>query len=188
MKKLKYFIAVAALAAALTFSVKAATITITDLGQFTLKDQNPINVLAGANGSGLDSGVLPGDQDLLFGGRMTGSSGGSFINSFGTFSLTVDATNHAFLTFTMNPGFVLAGIGVHAGGGHLERFFSINDETSGTAEGPFFGNIKKGKAQGLSNFDVFVEARVPDGGTTAMLLVGALTGLGVMRRYLKSSA
>jgi len=79
MKKLKYFIAVAALAAALTFSVKAATITITDLGQFTLKDQNPINVLAGANGSGLDSGVLPGDQDLLFGGRMTGSSGGSFI-------------------------------------------------------------------------------------------------------------
>jgi len=187
MKKLKYFIALAALTVALTFSIKAGTIT--DLGQFTLKDQNPITVLAGANANGVDSGVLPDDQDLLSGGRITGSSGGGLINSFGTFSLTVDATNHAFLTFTMNPGFVLAGIGVHAGGGQLERFFSINDETSGTAEGAFFGNIKKGKAQGLSNFDIFVEDRpqVPDGGTTAMLLVGALTGLGVMRRYLKSS-
>lgn len=179
----KYFIAVAALTAALTFSVKAGTIT--DLGQFTLSNQNPVTVLAGANAHGVDSGVLPDDQDLQFGGRITGSTGGSFTNSFGTFSVTVDASNHAFLTFTMNPGAVLAGIGVHAGGGHLERFFSINDETSGTVEGPFFGNIKKGKAQGLSNFDIFVEGsgapHVPDGGSTVGLLGLALGSLAAVR-------
>lgn len=176
----------AIVALGLTYNAKANTIV--DLGEFSVSNQNPATVLAAANADGVDTGVLPDDMDLGSAGRITDGSG-SFSNSFGTFTLTVDSSNTGFLTFTMNPGFVLAGIGVHAGGGHVDHFFSVNDETSGTSEGPFFGHTnKQGMRQGFSNFDIFVEGgqqRVPDGGTTAMLLGGALTGLGVARRYLK---
>ena len=186
MKSLKYLFTIAVLTGALAVSAKANIIT--NLGEFATPNQNPGSITAVANANGGDSGVLPDDMDLVNAGRITGSSGGSLTNSFGTFSVTTDASNNAFLTFTLNPGFVLAAVAIHAGGGQTDRLFAINDETSGVNEGPFFGHIKNGMNQGLSNFDIFVEEGgrvVPDGGTTAMLLGGALGCLGLVRRYLK---
>jgi hypothetical protein len=185
MKPLKYLIAIAALTGALGLSAKANVIT--DLGEHSLANQNPGTVLAFANANGVDADE-PTDGDLVSAGRITGTSGGTITNSFGTFTLTVNSSNLGFLTFTMNDSFVLAGVAVHAGGGQLTRFFTINDETAGVAEGPFFGHIMNGKAQAFSNFDIFVEqgaAPTPDGGATVMLLGAALTGLGLVRRYLK---
>ena len=182
MKVTKYPLAVAALTIAFTLSAKANVIT--DLGEFATPNQNPDSITAVANANGGDSGVLPDDMDLVNAGRITGSSGGSLTNSFGTFSVTTDASNNAFLSFTLNPGFVLAAVAIHAGGGQTDRLFAINDETSGANEGPFFGHIKNGMNQGLSNFDIFVEEGgrvVPDSGTTAMLLGLGLAGLGGLR-------
>lgn len=174
---------------ALGLACNANANVIVDLGEFSVSNQNPATVLAAANADGVDSGVLPDDMDLLSGGRITGATGGTLTNSFGTFTLTVNSsTNIGVLTFTINSGFVLAGIGVHAGGGSVDRFFSINDETSGTDEGPFFGHVKNGMAQGFSNFDIFVETaltRVPDGGPTVMLLGAGLAGIGLVGRRLK---
>jgi hypothetical protein len=177
----------AVVALGLTYNAKANTIV--DLGEFSVSDQKPETVLAAANADGVDTGVLPDDMDLVSAGRIPDGSG-SFTNSFGTFTLTVDSTNTGTLTFTMNAGFVLAGIGVHAGGGSVDHFFSVNDEISGTSEGPFFGHTNgQGMREGFSNFDIFVEegtTSVPDGGTTLMMLGGALAGLGGLRRYLKN--
>jgi hypothetical protein len=187
MKTLKYLFTLAALTGALALSAKANIIT--DLGLIDTGNQNPVTILGFANANGVDADE-PTDGDLVSAGRITGASGGSFTNSFGTFTVTTDASNNVFLTFTMNPGFVLAGVAVHAGGGQDTRFFSINDETAGVNEGPFFGSQnKKGMNQGLSNFDIFVEnggTSTPDSGTTAMLLGGALACLGLVRRYLKA--
>ena len=183
MKVIKYPLAVAALTIAFTLSAKANVIT--DLGEFATPNQNPDSITAVANANGGDSGVLPDDMDLVNAGRITGSSGGSLTNSFGTFSVTTDASNNAFLTFTLNPGFVLAAVAIHAGGGQTDRLFAINDETSGVNEGPFFGHIKNGMNQGLSNFDIFVEEGgrvVPDSGSTVMLLGVALGAAEVVRR------
>jgi hypothetical protein len=190
MKSLKYLFAVAAITGALILSAKANVIT--DLGTFTItpNGQDPTNIQNNANANGVDTGGgTPDDMDLTI-IRLTGNgTGGTTINSFGTFILTVDnTTNTQTLTFTMNPGFVLAGASVHAGGGQTVEFFSINDETSGTNEGPFFGPGGPTNGKTLSNFDVFVEegaASTPDSGTAAMLLGGALAGLALGRRYLK---
>jgi len=189
MKSLKYLFALAAITGALILSAKANVIT--DLGTFTItpNGQDPTNIQNNANADGVDTGVLPDDMDLTI-IRLTGNgTGGTTTNIFGTFTLTVDnTTNTQTLTFTMNPGFVLAGASVHAGEGQTVEFFSINDETSGTNEGPFFGPGGPTNGKTLSNFDVFVEEGgpgVPDSGTTAMLLGGALAGLALGRRYLK---
>jgi hypothetical protein len=170
---------------ALGLACNARASIIVDLGLFSVSNQNPDTVLAAANADGVDSGVLPDDMDLLNAGRIEDGSG-TLTNSFGTFVLTVDTTNNTgTLTFTMNPGFVLAGIGVHAGGGSTDRFFSINDETSGVDEGPFFGSQNKnGMNEAFSNFDIFVE-HVPDGGATVMLLGAGLAGIGLVGRRLK---
>jgi hypothetical protein len=184
MKSLKYFLSIAAITGALILSAKANVIV--DLGSGSVANQgHPDLIVAAANAIGVDSGVLPDDMDVIYGGRVAdNSNGGTLTNSFGTFTVTTSGSmqENSFLTFTMNPGFVLAGVALHAGGGSSDEFFSINDETSGILEGPF----SNGKT--LSNFDILVEEGghgVPDGGTTAMLLGGALTGLGLVRRYLK---
>ena len=183
MKTLKYLLTIAVLTGVLAVSAKANVIT--NLGEFATPDQNPGSITTVANANGGDSGVLPDDMDLVNAGRITGSSGGSLTNSFGTFSVTTDASNNAFLSFTLNPGFVLAAVAIHAGGGQTDRLFAINDETSGVNEGPFFGHIKNGMNQGLSNFDIFVEEGgrvVPDSGSTVMLLGVALGAAEVVRR------
>src|SRR2546422_5000755 len=83
----------AVVALGLTYNAKANTIV--DLGEFSVSNQNPDTVLAAANADGVDSGVLPDDMDLVSAGRITDGSG-SFSNSFGTFTLTVDSSNTGF--------------------------------------------------------------------------------------------
>jgi hypothetical protein len=180
IKALKNLIAAAALPGALMFSAKADVIT--DLGLFSTPNQDPSSITAVANANGVDSGVPPDDMDLINAGRIT-DMGGNLTNSFGTFTVAVNPSNNTeSLTFSLNSGFVLAGVAVHAGGGQTDRLFSINDETAGVNEGPFFGSQnKQGMNQGLSNFDIFVEpAAVPEPNPTALFGVAAIGLMGVM--------
>jgi len=114
----------------------------------------------------------------------------SVTNSFGTFSFTETATGTELISFNITmTGVVLAGIAVKDGAGTVANFYSVNDEITGVLEGPVFTPTNaSGGHGGLSSLDFLLEggpAHVPDGGTTAMLLGGALTCLGVVRRYLK---
>jgi hypothetical protein len=180
IKARKNLIAVAALTGALTFSAKADVIT--NLGEFSTPNQDPSSITAVANANGVDSGVLPDDMDLINAGRIT-DMGGTLTNSFGTFTVAVNPSNNTeSLTFSLNSGFVLAGVAVHAGGGQTDRLFSINDETAGVNEGPFFGSQNtNGTNQGLSNFDIFVEtAPVPEPSPMALYGVAAIGLMGVM--------
>lgn len=184
LKTSKYLPVVAVVAAVLPFSAKATTITFLGTDS-TLHDQNPDTVLAHANSFGVDS-----DSDLTVNDR-SGSTG-SFTDTYGSFTITLVNTASGpqyELTFSLNPGFVLAGVGIHGGGGTVENYWSVDDQTSGTNVGLFHAQIagKSGSYADLSNFDILLEpsGSVPDGGTTAALLGFALTGLGVMRRWVK---
>ena len=180
-KALRNLIAVAALPGALMFSAKADVIT--DLGLFSVANQNPSTITTLVNASGVDTGGgTPDDMDLVNAGRIT-DLGGTLANSFGTFTVAVNPVNNTeSLTFSLNSGFALAGVAVHAGGGSTDRLFSINDETVGLNEGPFFGSQNtNGTNQGLSNFDIFVEpAAVPEPNPTALFGVAAIGLMGVM--------
>jgi hypothetical protein len=185
MKTFKCLTAIISVSAALVFSAKA--FTITDLGTFSVSNENPSTILAAANADGVDS-----DSDLTVIDRFT--STGTFTDTYGTFTIAQDTTAtpqfQYTLTFTLNSGFVLAGVGMHGGGGKTEHFFSIDDQTTGTLEGPFFAELAghSGTYGQLSNFDILLEPpdsthHVPDGGSTAMLVGFALTGLGFVRRW-----
>ncbi len=114
------------------------------------------------------------------------------------------ATSGAF-TFTFNDspdgqtvtvefdltgtGQVVCGFSVK--GGNTTNFFTVAED-QGTV-GSFVLNAPVNSSGGfanISNIDVFCcpgnGTNVPDGGTTVMLLGSALTGLGIMRRYIKS--
>jgi hypothetical protein len=191
MKTAKYFISLAVAVAALPFPAKANTITF--LGEdTTLHDQNQSTVLAHANSFGVDSGVLPDDADLTINDRFTAT--GSFTDIYGSFMITQVNTASGpqyQLTFSLNAGLVLAGVGIHGGSGTSENYWSVNDATSGTNEGLFHAAFagKSGTYATLSNFDILLEpaesATVADWGNTAMLLGFALTGLGAMRRWIR---
>jgi hypothetical protein len=180
-----FVIILGVLAAAIGLACNANANTITFVGMFSTANQNPVSVLAAANTAGIDS-----DSDLLFAARL--GSAGTVTNSFGTFTVSLRNTPGGqleFLTYSLNPGFVLAGIGIHGGSGQHDNFFSVNDATGARFDGPFHAPIagKSGTFAGLSNFDIFVEGpegTVPDVGTTGMLFGCALTGLAAMRRWL----
>ena len=162
-------------------STHTAKATFIDLGSGPVANQgHPALIVAAAIAIGV------GDMNLIYGGRVANNSnGGTLTNTYGTFTVTTTGGgNNSFLTFTMNTGYVLAGVALHAGGGSSDEFWSDSPwGTSGVNEGPF------SNGHGLSNFDVLVEPRganVPDGGTTVMLLGGALSVLGMARRYIKS--
>ena len=170
---------------ALACSANANTITFSSTQKPA--NENPATVQAAAR-------IALGDSDIIDAFRAEPPSTLSGTNSFGTFAVTVtpNATTGATETikFSLNPGFVLAGIFVF-GGNQGGDFYSVNDESSGSFEGPVNAPLagKSGKFAGLSHLDFFVErapARVPDGGATLMMLSGALAGLGGLRRYLRN--
>jgi hypothetical protein len=174
--------------------------TITYLGEFSSANQSPGTILALMNANGGDSGVLPDDMDLLIpqsGGMDAGRLGstGTLVNDAGTFTVVAVADPGGLgtvyeLTFTMNPGFVLAGVGLHGGGGQLENMYTVNDETSGVLEGLFHTHLNpSGMYAGLSNFDIFVETTgtVPDGGSALALLGVALAGIEFFRRKFRAT-
>lgn len=78
-----------------------------------------------------------------------------------------------------------AGHGGTKGSGGGVAFFTITNDSDTF---PQSGSGPNGFG-GISSVDLFAcegDHNVPDGGTTVMLLGGALTGLGLMRRYIKS--
>jgi len=144
-------------------------------------NQNPTSILATANANGVDGA----DADLSIDVRLM--TAGTVSNGFGTFTVTEVSTGVETFSFSLNPGYVLAGLSLHDGAGNIVNLYSINDETSGTNEGPVNTPYNaSGHPGGLSNFDFLLEtvAIVPDGGTTVMLLGAALAGLGLLRRFL----
>ena len=95
------------------------------------------------------------------------------------------------ITFDLTgSGQVLCGFYIK-GGSEGGNFYIVDADqgVSGTftVNAPVTGG--SGKFAGISHIDVFCCAggtNVPDGGTTVMLLGSALTGLGLLRRYIKS--
>ena len=164
MKLSKYLLAIAAVTVALTVSAKA---DLKDLGG-----------IAKTGGNSPDDNAA--ELAAFLGQPVT------------DFVLIGNSDNGDFGTPITNPISVMAGafLVVHYGtgkdgsnpGGQIEFFHVINGETSVdvplTGPGPFgFG--------GISSIREFTGPSVPDSGTTAMLLGSALTGLGLVRRYLK---
>jgi len=168
MKLTKYLLAIAALTVALTLSAKA---DLVDLGGVAFQGgpggNSPAANLAALEASGVDTTgfVLCGNSD-----------NGEFGNPI-TNPISVMAGAFLVVHYGTGPG------GSNPGG-QLEFFQVVNGETSVdvplTGPGPFgFG--------GISSIREFCPpgTNVPDSGTTAMLLGSALTGLGLVRRYLK---
>ncbi len=178
-KKLVLLAAVALVA--LVYNAKATSITF--VGAFDGGNESPATIVNTANAHNVDDFPGPSDNNLFEGARVTSSgAGGTITNSFGTFEVTEISQGQEEFTFTISSGYVLAGLSVHGGGGTVNNYYSVNDETSGTNEGP----VATGGGGGLSGLDFLLEAAsVPDGGSTVMLLGSALTGLGAMRRFVK---
>jgi hypothetical protein len=166
MKLSKYLLAIAALTVALTVSAKADLLF---LGAEAFTE--------GGNNSP--------DQNLI--------ELGNFVDTTG-FVLCGNSDNGDFGNPITNPISVMAGsfLVIHYGkgpdgsskGGGLEFYQVINGETS--VDVPLTGTSEFGNG-GISSIREFCPpgTGVPDSGTTAMLLGSALTGLGLVRRYLK---
>jgi hypothetical protein len=164
MKSLKYLLAVAALMAALTLSAKADIVFVGAVDFDSQPNNNPDSNLAALGG---------------------------FVDTTG-FVLCGNSDNGDFGNPITNPISVIAGsyLVIHYGkgndgsstGGGLEFYHVINGETS--VDVPLTGTSEFGNG-GISSIREFVGPSVPDSGTTAMLLGSALTGLGLVRRYLK---
>jgi hypothetical protein len=96
------------------------------------------------------------------------------------------------VSFQMNAGFEICGFLVKDGNGNSANIYTVTNG-QGQGSGSFTGLIVPANGSGgfgtLSHLDIFCcpggGGGVPDSGTTAMLLGGALTGLGVVRRFLK---
>ena len=161
MKLSKYILAIAALTVAFTFSAKASL-------QFL-----------GAQAFGPNNNPDT-NHDVLeaFLGFDPGALSSNFEGS-GSLSGPVAVTPGEF--FVVHYG---KGSGGSAKGGSFEFFIVVDNETSVTF--PQFGTSEFGTG-GISSARGFGGGTVPtpDSGTTAMLLGSALTGLGLMRRYLK---
>jgi hypothetical protein len=119
----------------------------------------------------------------------SGFSGNNFDQYF-TVSLSANGTSATVSWDLTGSGFTLCGVllkdGSEAGshGDQLYRFYGVSaDETVSGSGTVVFDNPVKGISH-ISFFGCEGQS-VPDSGTTAMLLGSALTGLGVMRRYLK---
>ena len=168
MKSLKYLLAVAALMGAFALSAQAHLEFVGAVSFESQPNNNPDSNLAALGGFVDTTGfVLCGNSDPPdsdFGNPIT------------------------------NPISVMAGsyLVIHYGkgndgsskGGGIEIYQVVDGETS--VDVPLFGTSGFGNG-GISSIREFCgpTTNVPDSGTTAMLLGGTLTGLGLVRRYLK---
>ena len=165
MKLTKYLLAIAALTVALTVSAQAHLEFVGAVGFDTQPNNNPDSNLA-ALGQFVDTTgfVLCGNSD-----------DGDFGNPI-TNPISVMAGSFLVIHYGKGPD------GSSKGGG-LEFYQVVDGETS--VDVPLFGTSEFGNG-GISSIREFCPpTSVPDSGTTAMLLGSALTGLGLVRRYLK---
>jgi VPDSG-CTERM motif len=168
MKIKNILIAVAVLmSAALTFSAKAAFTldpSLTFLGAVAkIGSNSPDANLAALTSIGIDTTGFVLEAD------------------FSNLSSPVSDTAGCFIVVHYGTG-----TGGSNPGGSLEFFLVNAGFTSDTL--PQFGNVGGPDPfghGGISSAREFCPAGVPDGGTTAMLLGAGLSGLGLVRRFLK---
>jgi VPDSG-CTERM motif len=165
MKLSKYLLAIAALTVALTVSAKA------DLSFLGAVDFN--------NGPNSPSDNL--DALEAFGVDTTGFTLCGNFEELNGEDQNIDVMAGSFLVVHYGKG-----KGGTGSGGSLEFFQVINGETNVTVPGSPNANDPFATG-GISSIREFCPpgTNVPDSGTTAMLLGSALTGLGLVRRYLK---
>jgi hypothetical protein len=174
MKSIKYLALIGLLCAGLTTLARA---DVTDLGEVDLKNNGDATELAGFIAAGGDA-----DATLCFKSDSPGSiNGGGSI----TFSVNGDNTLHVEWDLT-GTNHLVCGFATKDGAGNLVHYYSVaaNEGVTGTADLIVPGN----GASALSHLDVFCcpgGTTAPDSGTTAMLLGGALAGLGALRGYLR---
>ena len=163
MKPLKYLIAIAALMGALTLSVKADTMFLGFTDFASQPNNNPDSNLAALG--------------TFLGVDVSGFTLGTNVENAGGVDTLVSVMPLCFLV-------------VHYGGPHggsLEFLQVINGETQVTVPGNPNPVDDLASPNSLSSIREFVPSGVPDGGATVMLLGAALTGLGLVRRYVKFS-
>jgi len=167
MKLSKYLLAIAALTVALTVSAEAHLDFVGAIPKQDVGNNSP-----------------PADLEAL----------GQFVDTTG-FVLcgNSDGPGFDFGNPITNPISVMAGsyLVIHYGkgnvkggspGGSLEIYHVVSGETS--VDVPLKGTTSIANG-GISSIREFCPPSVPDSGTTAILLGSALTGLGLVRRYLK---
>ena len=166
MKSLKYLLAVAALMGAFALSAQAHLEFVGAVSFESQPNNNPDSNLAALGGFVDTTGfVLCGNSD-----------DGDFGNPI-TNPISVMAGSYLVIHYGKgNDG--------SSKGGGIEIYQVVDGETS--VDVPLFGTSGFGNG-GISSIREFCgpTTNVPDSGTTAMLLGGTLTGLGLVRRYLK---
>jgi len=154
-----------------------ARANVNDLGESDLANNGDKAELAGFIAAGGDA-----DATLCFKSDEPGSiNGGGSI----TFSVNGDNTLHVEWDLT-GTNHLVCGFGTKDGAGNLVHYYSVDADQGVTGSADLI--VPGNGASALSHLDVFCcpgGVTTPDSGTTAMLLGGALTGLGVVRRYLK---
>ena len=177
MTSIKNIALIAALASGLALTANAATITISPFGDVP------------KNGTGINGGNSNNAENNFF-RLQTYLANNPEFNFCTPISLgaerietnlgqPVDVTGFDYAVVHYG-----AGKGGTKGSGGGVAFFQISGDGSVTF--PQNGSGPNGKG-GISSLDLFKceEHNVPDSGATLMLLGGALTGLGLVRRYIK---
>jgi hypothetical protein len=175
MKSLKYITLIGALCVGLTTLARA---TVTDLGEHDPGNNGDASELAAFIAAG-------GDADATLCAKLDSSPGTTDFGGVITFSVNADDTLHVTWDMT-GTGHLVCGFGTKDGLGNVEHFYSVAADQGLT--GSFDLEVPGNGADSLSHLDVFCcvgGVTTPDSGTTAMLLGGALTSLGALRRYLK---
>jgi len=178
MKLLKYTILIAALCTGLSSLARA---NVNDLGEVTLVDNGDQTELDGF----IALAPEHADAEICFKSKESGLTTGTFAGGSITIALNLDDTIH--VTWDMSAtGGVVCGFLTKDGGGNLVHYYSVDTDqgTIGSAD----LEVPANGGDSLSHLTVFCcpgGVTTPDSGTTAMLLGGALTGLGVVRRYMK---
>jgi protein with PEP-CTERM/exosortase system signal len=205
MKSLKYVLSIVALTGAFTFPASATFIKAPDPGGEKLfidvanKDASDFEGFVGANNPSAPHVAIhtTGNVDTGSGfANIKPVKGGSLTELvftpadptlFGDFSfrgqLNAGANETVTVTVQDNSAngpqtFTFTGLGKNKDFGRI-GIISLDGETIKSVT--LTSDFKEVKQIEFS----FAGAQVPDSGTTAMLLGGALAGLGLMRRYLK---
>ena len=188
MKPLKYIVLIAALASGLASLAQANLSAPTTFTNQEIGSQDPDVVLAFFQ----EQFNMP-DATTCF--RMDADEAGNITGTFnlnggGTITFTNTSGNAVSVTFDLTgTGQVICGFEVFGGGS--ANFYTVTADEGVVNDGttnPFIIHTPDnggGQLPNISHIQVFCCPAVPDSGTTAMLLGGAIAGLGLAYRYLK---
>jgi len=177
MKSLKYLLTIAALASGIALTANAATITLSPFGDVPKNGTG----IGGGNSNNAENNFfrlqtyLANNPEFNFCTPIF--DGAARVESGLGDPVDVTGFGYAVVHYGVGEG------GTKGSGGGI-AFFQISGDGSVTF--PQDGSGPNGFG-GISSLDLFKceNHNVPDSGATLMLLGGALTGLGLVRRYLK---